>query len=223
MSVSGPVGAMQIKFVGSLNSRFLLPDRRLPGQSRQAITCRMQSVSLSELAVESDVKVTPGEHFEAVFEELGPLRGKVLRSVKSGFVVALAIDAEELVSLSRTIEWLKKRHTRQATNTRASPRFDIRGEPCTVYAGDIEIECRLADVSTDGAMLVGDAAAVLDLHAMVKVGRVAARVVRRQPDRIGVEFTSPQSLKTLLVDLKAKRELVGQSAVSSFFEPGEQV
>jgi PilZ domain len=146
----------------------------------------------------------------------------VLRPVKNGFVVSLAIDPEEQESLSRTIEWLKKRHTRQATNKRASQRFDARGEPCVIYAGDIEIECKLADVSADGAMLVTDAAAVLELDVSVAVGRVAARVVRRQPDRIGVEFAAAQSLKTLLVDLKAIRDPADKGAERQFFDSGER-
>lgn len=205
MSNAGSLGAAQVKFVGSLKGRFLLPDRRVPGEVRQATNCRMQSISLAELAVESETKVALGERFESVFEELGALRGKVLRQAKDGFVVALTTDPDERAALSRTIDWLKKRHTRQATNKRASARFEARQEVCTIYVGDVTIDCRLSDISTDGAMLVTDAAAILELDAPIYVGRVAARVVRRQPDRVAVAFTSPQTLSALLLDLKATR------------------
>lgn len=197
-SPSVPITA---RYVGSLLGRFLLPERGGADGARRAEACRLQSVSLVEVVVESETEVTAGERFEAVFEEIGGIRGTVLRSVAGGFVVRLAASEAELDALAGKIAWLKKRHTRAASNLRTAARFAMRGEPCQVTFEGGQVACKLLDISVEGARLSGDMTALPELGSNVRVGSVAARVVRLQPDNIGVAFASPQSLKTLLIAL----------------------
>jgi len=194
---------LDIKFVGSVDGRFVLPDRDAVTGGNAVQVCRTQSITPTELIVASFVPAIVGERFASTFNRLGSINGKVVRIVSGGFAVAVQSSAIEQQSLADTINWLKKRHARQAEDLRSAPRIRARGEPCIVRYLDTEWEVNLFDISISGASVT--ATKRPPINSEVRIGRIDARVVRHTEGRFGVVFNSVQLLSTLLAELTLRQ------------------
>jgi len=190
---------LDVKFVGSLDGRFILPDRGATTGAKLVHPCRSQAITAAELTIASPVPVKMGERLASTFDRLGPISGKVSRIFDGGFVVTISANPVEQKSLAATINWLKKRHSRRAEDHRAAPRIKTRAEHCIVQYLEADFAAELFDVSISGASL--SASVQPPLNAMVRIGRIEAHVVRHMAGRFGVKFSAAQSLVTLLRDL----------------------
>jgi hypothetical protein len=193
---------LDIKFVGSLDGRFILPDRGAITGVNPVYPCRSQSITASELIIASPIPVEIGERFASTFNRLGPISGEVTRVVYDGFAVGISASEVERKSLAATIHWLKRRHVHKAEDNRAAPRIKTRPERCTMRYLDADFAADLFDVSISGASLAG-AAPPPPLNSVVRIGRVEAQVVRHMGARFGVKFLATQSLTTVLGELTA--------------------
>jgi hypothetical protein len=190
---------LDTKFVGSLDGRFILPDRKVGEVASAVNPCRSQSITAGEIIVASPVQVTIGERFASMVDRLGPINGKITRIVDDGFVVAISASAVEQKSLAATINWLKKRHTRKAQDHRTAPRTKTRPERCIVSYLETNFVAELFDVSISGASLAS--ASLPPVDALLRVGSVEGQVMRHAEGRFGVKFATPQSLATVLQSL----------------------
>ncbi|MEQ1768589.1 MAG: hypothetical protein ABL879_02005 [Devosia sp.] len=192
---------LDTKFVGSIDGRFVLADRVVGAGVDASHAGRSQSITAHELIVASPVPVTIGERFVSSFGRLGKINGTVARPVDGGFVVAISATEIERKSLAATINWLKKRHARQAEDHRSAARTKTRSERCIVRWPDAELSAELFDISTSGASLKADS--LPPLATVVHIGRVEAQVVRHMEGRFGVRFATTQTLSTVIADLIA--------------------
>lgn len=195
---------LDIKFVGSMEGRFVLADRAVAAGESATQPCRSQSITASEVIIASPVLVRLGESVVCAFARLGKINGKVTRIVDGGFALAISASAAERKSLAATINWLKKRHTHLAEDQRAASRVRTRPEPCVVRIGDTAFTAELFDISSTGASLSTNTPP--PLKTMVRIGHVEGEVVRHMEGRFGVKFSSAQDLSALIGALTAKPE-----------------
>ncbi len=190
------------RYIGALAGKFILTDRKfVPGNIR-AIAARLQSISLHELALETDLSPNAGERISAVFDQIGRIDGVVARILSGGFVVTISADAARQKEIAAKVEWLKKRHNRYVDEQREARRVVMSATECAIHCDGRLLTCQIINVSAYGAGLrtADDRPSVGE---QVSIGAIVARVARHFPGGFGLEFLERQEMTDLVEKLTA--------------------
>ncbi|HEV7345127.1 MAG TPA: PilZ domain-containing protein [Devosia sp.] len=186
-----------VRFIGAVAGRYALPDRRKGDSGKVGVyACRLCSISTKLAVVVAPVIGKRGEMVTAHFEEFGVLRGKVSRTLASGFVIELILKDAERNKLGGKIAWQKKRVHEQVPDKREHKRILPR-DPRTVLtlADGAQMPCFVIDISQSGIAVSADIWP--DLGTPMAVGKLVGRVVRYLDVGFALQFIQLQELDQL--------------------------
>lgn len=159
--------------------------------NRQEYPCKLRDVSVGGAGVMSPVDVEIDERIVVYVDELGGLEGHVARVFDGGFgmkVLAtphkrekIAAQLTFLVNRPFLGEFAERRHERIAPSNVAQS---------LTLADGIVLSCHIIDVSLSGASLATPARP--SIGAEVKLGKLAAKVMRHHNEGIGIQFVDVQ-------------------------------
>ena len=186
---------MDTRFIGDVMGSYILASRA-QGPGVQVFACRARSISAFEAVVNAPVTGAPGEALTMTLQQLGILRGRVVRPVDGGFVASLECSDADRHMLASRIDWLKRRALKAVSDRRAHRRVLPRDTRSHLLLGDgTRYDCFIIDMSQSGVALSADV--LPPLGTLASVGSVAGRVVRHIAAGFAVQFTELQDLTQL--------------------------
>ncbi|MFZ5615927.1 MAG: PilZ domain-containing protein [Pseudomonadota bacterium] len=150
--------------------------------------CLVVNVSAGGALLKAVNPPQAGEKVVVYIDNMGRYEGHVIRSAKHHFAVDYRSRRAKTKRAADNLTYaLNTPHMR--LDRRQNPR--IRSDEPTVLTLDTgeKIACEILDISLTGASIAVDPKPALG--ALVLVGRVAAKVVRRHEKGVGVVFTGP--------------------------------
>lgn len=192
-----------VRFVGRLVGRMAITSRaEVPILSPTVVHCTALSLSAVVVVVEVATAVSVGDSIAAVFEQVGAIRCKVTETRSGGFQAAMTDDPETRSKLAATINWLKKKTLREASDLRDGYRRRPTTSTAYLYTEAGETEVLIVDVSTTGALISSTIRP--PLRATVSVGKIKGRVVRHAELGFAITFTEMADLARLTTDLTVR-------------------
>ena len=174
--------AGRYSLASSLNAR---------GEPRQ-FACRAVNISTQGVALAAPVAGKVGVLVVADIEQLGRIKGSVIRVFSRGFVMSVVASDEERRLLAARIDWIERNKHFQVVDNRAHARF-IPRRPLTLLtlADGSVLACFVIDLSVSGAAVSADV--VPEIGTVLAVGKVVGRVARYLPGGFAVEFVETQN------------------------------
>ena len=165
------------------------------GEPRQ-FACRAVNVSTQGLALAAPVVGKVGVLVVADIEQLGRIKGSVIRVFARGFVMSVAASEEERRLLAARIDWVERNKHFEVPDHRTHARF-IPRRPLTLLtrADGSVLACFVIDLSVSGAAVSADV--VPQIGTVLAVGKVVGRVARYLPGGFAVEFIETQDRETV--------------------------
>ena len=191
--------ALDIRFVGAVQGRYLLPD----SGSTNVYSCRSSSLSPFSVVIAAPVMGRLQERVVLRLDQLGTLTGSISQIVPGSFRAEIIATDEERLGIAAKINWLKRRSLRQADNKRAGQRMQPRDPKGYLYVGDAEQECFIIDVSPSGIAI--SSRQLPAIGTPVSVGGISGRVVRQMEGGVGIQFDEAQPVDTLFEAIAARR------------------
>jgi hypothetical protein len=181
-----------MRIFASMPGRFSLADRRNAGGKRREFACRAVNISESAIALAAPVSVELGEPVIAHIERLGRVEGTVIRILSRGFVMSIAASEEDRLKLVDRIEWIEKHKNHDVPDHRAHGRFVPKNPWSKLLLADGTVAaCHVIDLSETGAAIAAEVDP--DIEAVLAVGTVVGRVVRRFAGGFALQFIQRQS------------------------------
>jgi hypothetical protein len=161
------------------------------GEPRQ-FACRAVNISSQGVALAAPVAGKVGVPVVADIEQLGRIKGSVIRVFPRGFVMSVAANEEERRMLAIRIDWVERNKHFEVPDNRAHARF-IPRRPLTLLtlADGSVLACFVIDLSVSGAAVSADV--VPQIGTVLAVGKVVGRVARYLPGGFAVEFIETQN------------------------------
>jgi hypothetical protein len=161
------------------------------GEPRQ-FACRAVDISTHGLALAAPVVGKAGVPVVADIEQLGRIKGSVIRGFTRGFVMSVVASDEERRMLAARIDWIERNKHFEVIDNRAHARF-IPRRPLTLLtlADGSVLACFVIDLSVSGAAVSADV--VPQIGTVLAVGKVVGRVARFLPGGFAVEFVETQN------------------------------
>ena len=160
------------------------------GEPRQ-FACRAVNISAHGVALAAPVIGKPGVLVVANIEQLGQVKGSILRVFKLGFAMSVVADARERQMLANRIDWIERNRHFEVVDNRAHARFIPRRPLSLLTLADGSLlTCFVIDISVSGAAISADITP--KLGTVFAVGKVVGRVARYLPGGFAVEFVEPQ-------------------------------
>jgi hypothetical protein len=132
----------------------------------------------------------------AHFDEFGIVRGRIKRTLPSGFVTEIRMTDGERDKLGAKIEWQKKRVHAQLPDKREHKRFQPRDPRSVMVLCDgTRMPCFIIDVSQSGVAV--SAHIWPEIGTPMAVGRLVGRVVRHLDVGFALQFMQVQDLDDL--------------------------
>jgi hypothetical protein len=176
----------------SLPGRYSLADADSLRGERRLFACRAVNLSTRAMAVTAPVTAKVGVTVIADIEQLGRLKGTIIREFKLGFVIGIAAGDEEREKLAARIDWVEKHKNLEIPDGRAHARFIPRRPHTLLVLPDGSMRpCFVVDISVSGAAVSADI--VPKIGAVLAVGSVVGRVVRYFPGGFAVKFATLQN------------------------------
>jgi hypothetical protein len=169
----------------SLPGRYSLGDPRM-------FACRAVNISTHEVTVAAPVTADIGVRVIADIEQLGRLRGSIIRVFKLGFAMSVEANDQEREMLATKINWVERNKDFEIIENRAHARF-IPRHPLSLLtlADGAVLPCFVVDISVSGAAISADV--VPKIGAVLAVGTVVGRVVRYVVGGFAVQFIAAQN------------------------------
>ena len=166
--------------------RFLAPDG---GEH----TCSLRDMSLSGIALGTDIAVEVGDPVIVYLDEFGRFEGKVVRTFEGGFAIETAISGPRRERLAQRLEALARGEKIEVSARRSFARYAPGEagleESSVLTMGDgTTMPCRIVDMSLGGAQVAVDPRPPIGTD--VSIGRMTGRVVRHTEAGIGIQFTN---------------------------------
>jgi hypothetical protein len=160
------------------------------GEPRQ-FAYRAVNISSHGVALAAPVVGKVGVLVVADIEQLGRIKGSVIRIFSRGFVMSVAASDEERRLLATRIDWVERNKHFEVPDNRAHARF-IPRRPLTLLtlADGSVLACFVIDLSVSGAAVSADV--VPQIGTVLAVGKVVGRVARYLPGGFAVEFVETQ-------------------------------
>lgn len=186
-----------VRLMGAGQGCYSLADRRESPEAKiEVYACRLCSISTRIAVVLGPVAGIRHEVVAAHFEGFGLLRGRVARSLPSGFVMELILSPEERDKLGQRIAWRKRAAIEQLPDKREHKRILPR-EPRTMItlADGTLVPCFVIDVSKSGVAVSAPIRPALGTP--MAVGKVIGRVVRYLEAGFALQFVQLQAFEDL--------------------------
>jgi hypothetical protein len=165
---------------------------RFMRENKQEHPCKLIDISAGGAALISTVVPEIGERIVASFDHLGIIDGEVVRALDGGFAFKIISTAHKREKLVAQLTWLANRNELDSKEGRRHERIAPRNGIATLQlAEDIQLTCRVLDVSISGASVSTPARPVIGSEIML--GRLRARVVRHHSEGFGVQFIDIQN------------------------------
>jgi hypothetical protein len=159
--------------------------------NRQEYPCKLRDVSVGGAGVMSPVDVDLGERIVVYVDELGGLEGTVARTFPGGFGMQVAATTHKREKIAAQLTFLVNRpflgEFAERRHERITPSQSAQS---LTLADGVIISCHLIDVSLSGASLATPARP--PLGADVRLGKLAAKVMRHHSEGIGIQFVDVQ-------------------------------
>lgn len=185
----------ETRFIGDVMGSYVLLSRVDNGGPR-AFACRARSISASGAVVSAPAIGAVGDRLTVNFQDVGLMRGTIIRLLPDGFAIAFECDAAERATLGARIGWLKRRALRAVSDRRVHRRVLPRETRAKlIVGGGKRIDCMLIDMSRSGVAV--SAELVPRVGTVVAVGSVPGQVVRHFDCGFAVQFYELRDLDTL--------------------------
>jgi PilZ domain len=173
----------------SLAGRYSLANRiNERGECRQ-YACRAVNVSPRVITLAAPVTAKPGVPVIAKIEQLGTLKGLVIREFKLGFAMSIAASDQERETLATKIDWVEKHKGLQIADHREHARFIPRRPYAFLMLADGSIvPCFVIDISISGVAISADI--LPKIGTVLAVGKIVGRVVRHIAEGFAVKFAA---------------------------------
>jgi hypothetical protein len=175
----------------SLPGRYLLADRTNTRGESRLFACRAVNISTRAMALAAPVTSKVGVPVIVEIDQLGRLRGLIIRVFKLGFAMSVAASDAERAVLGARIDWLEKLKNLEVTDARGHPRFiPRRSHSLLTLANGSIVPCLVIDISASGAAI--STHLVPKIGTVLAVGKVVARVVRHFAGGFALQFVTLQ-------------------------------
>jgi hypothetical protein len=204
--------ASNIRYIGYISGRYTLASRR-SRQSKLArvFACRIQSISPEMAVVIGPVIGNVGDRVTANFDDLGLVRGSIIRFVDGGFVVAIEGSDKERRLLAARIDWFRRKTQQSLPDQREHRRYLPRNPRSVLILATGKImPCFIIDMSVSGVAVSADLTP--RLGTPLAVGRVVGRVTRQLDVGFAMKFLSPQKAADLERLLAPERDGAAEAA-----------
>jgi hypothetical protein len=185
-----------VRIIVNIPGQYSLADRRNARGERRVFACRAVYLSAHEIALAAPVSGKVGERVVADINNLGKLEGPIVRLLKHGFVIRMAVSEEQRSGLAAKISWVESHKNHDTPNQRAGQRFIPANPYSKIIFSDASVEtCLIVDLSVAGAAISADT--VPPIRTVLGVGSVVGRVVRHFVGGFAVQFIERQSRDTV--------------------------
>jgi hypothetical protein len=170
----------------SVKGRFLAPDG-----SEHA--CSIRDMSLSGIALVSDIDVPLGSHLIIYLDDFGRFEGPVVRTFDGGFAIETALTGPRRDRVAERLAIYAKGGEKAAAETRrVFPRYSpeeagIKEGSMLTLSDGRTAPCRIVDMSLGGANVATELRAPIGMN--VSIGRMKGRIVRHTDEGVAIEFT----------------------------------
>ncbi len=175
----------------SLPGRYTLAEHgKVRGGSAQ-FACRAVNISTHGIAVAAPVTGREGVAVLANIEQLGRLKGSIVRVFKLGFAMTIEASDQEREVLATKIDWIKRNRDFEIIDNRVHARF-VPQHPFSLltHADGSAVPCFVIDISVGGAAV--SAEIMPSVGTVLAVGSVVGRVVRLFTGGFAVQFIALQ-------------------------------
>jgi hypothetical protein len=170
------------------------------GEPRQ-FACRAVNISAYGVALAAPVIGKTGMPATANIEQLGRIKGSIIRVFKRGFSMSIAASDAERRVLAAKIDWIERNRHFEIPDHRAHARFIPRRPLSLLRLADGSVlPCFVIDISVSGAAVSADVAP--SIGTVVAVGKVEGRVARYLAGGFAVEFITArdrQEVESLVI------------------------
>ena len=175
----------------SLPGRYALGDGKETRGDPRLFSCRAVNISAHEIAVVAPVTAKVGVRATANIEQLGRVRGPIVRVFDLGFALGVEATNQEREMLATRIDWIIGNKDFAVSDNRTHARF-IPRRPLSLLtlADGSVIPCFVVDISSSGAAISADI--LPRIGTPLAVGKVVGRVVRNIAGGFAVKFIEAQ-------------------------------
>jgi hypothetical protein len=153
--------------------------------------CRAVNISAYGVALAAPVVGKPGVLAVASIEQLGRVKGRVIRVFKLGFAMSVTATDRERQMLAARIDWIQRNRHFEVPDNRAHARFIPRRPLSFLTLADGSVlTCFVIDISVSGAAISADVTP--QLGVVLAVGKVVGRVTRYLAGGFALEFVELQ-------------------------------
>jgi hypothetical protein len=175
----------------SLPGRYSLGDVRDSRGDPRQFACRAVNISTHEIALAAPVRGKAGLRVIADIEQLGRVKGSIVRVFRLGFAMYIAASNRERDMLAAKIDWIGRHKDFEVPDNRTHVRFIPRRPHSRLALADGSIlPCFIVDISVSGASVSADI--MPEIGTVLAVGSVVGRVVRFVPGGFAVRFVTAQ-------------------------------
>lgn len=137
-----------------------------------------------------------GERVITHFKNFGKLQGLIVRILSRGLVFKVNATDEERSRLAAKIEWMAKNRNLELPNERRHKRIIPKNPHATlIFSDGSTLGCFVIDMSSSGLAVSADA--VPKSGAVLAVGKIVGRVIRRFNEGFAVQFVQVQDPRLL--------------------------
>jgi hypothetical protein len=167
-----------------MRGRYTLNSWRDADGNLRVFTCSVQKMSSRAIELAAPVTGAIGEWVGVHFDRFGKFEGPIIRHGQRSLVMRIVATAEETNKVAGKIAWIENKGTADSRRHERLVPFDSNS---TVMLADGSVlPCHIIDYSISGAAVAIDLEP--DLGAVLKVGKIIGRVVRRFAGGFAVEF-----------------------------------
>jgi hypothetical protein len=181
-----------VRIIVSIPARFTSSERREARGERRVFACRAVYLSPDMVALSSPVTVKVGERIIAHIDSIGELAGVVAHVLEGGFVVSVAVSADERCRLAAKIEWIEKHKNHDVCDRRSGKRMIASNPRSQMILPDGSSEtCVIINISGSGAAISSET--VPYIGAILLIGKAVSCVVRHFEGGFAVRFVKREN------------------------------
>lgn len=180
----------------SVGGRHALANKRDANGDLREFACRAVNVSPWLFTLATPVSGPVGERVITHFKNFGKLQGLIVRILSRGLVFKVNATDEERSRLAAKIEWMAKNRNLELPNERRHKRIIPKNPHATlIFSDGSTLGCFVIDMSSSGLAVSADA--VPKSGAVLAVGKIVGRVIRRFNEGFAVQFVQVQDPRLL--------------------------
>ena len=174
-----------------MRGKFTLDSWRDAEGTRREFDCRVLKLSTKFIELAAIVTGMIGEWAIVHLDSFGKFEGPVIRTAARNVVVKIVATGEERLKLASKIAWVENK----VPDARRHHRIPSNAHSILLMSDRSEAPCQIIDYSVSGAAIFTELK--LEIGAIIKVGKIIARVVRLFPGGNAVEFAVLQDIRSV--------------------------